>query len=114
MNRILIRRWGRVEIPVTWLVYEGAFPALRLFLVFLQENTLIVRSAGGEQVVDDTGQWVGGGGDDLRSTQPGTYPAVIAARMGAASSPCLGSYGFKCMLQRKRRTGVGALVSIVA
>ena len=39
--------------------------ALRLFFVFPDEHTLTVGLAGGQQVVDNTGQFVSRGGDGL-------------------------------------------------
>src|SRR5271154_4723622 len=64
--------------------------ALRLFLVFPDEHTLIVGLAGGQQVVDNTGQFVSRGGDGLGRSQSGAQTAIKVAQTGARAGQRLG------------------------
>jgi hypothetical protein len=52
-------------------------------LIFLRsEDALIVSSAGGDQVVDDAGQFVGRSRDGLRGAQASPQAAKIRSQIG--------------------------------
>ena len=81
---------------------QALFLPLCLFLVFPYEDGLIVVLSGGDQVIDDAGQFVGGGCDGLGSAEAGSHTAIEVAQMGFAARQRLG-----CNAQRMAGTAVG-------
>src|SRR6266700_3135821 len=80
MNRYSCCDGDELESESSGLFAETVVVSLGLFLVFDEEDTLIVRLSGGEQVIDDASQLVGGGGDSLRGAYAGRHGAVKVAQ----------------------------------
>lgn len=60
-----------------------------LLLLFSGEGGFVVVRAGGEQMVEDAGQFVSRGGDGLRASEACAHGSIKVAEMGSAAGQSL-------------------------
>ena len=72
-----------VEVPLLYIA--GA-------VLLVGEAGFIIRGAGGDHVVEDAGEFVGGGGDGLGCAELGAFAAEEVADGGAAAAGGVGGH----------------------
>ena len=82
MNNLLMGDGNELEAEGESLFAQALLVADGLLLFFLGEDTLIVSSAGADEVINDAGQFVGRSRDGLRSAQTSSHAAIICAQVG--------------------------------
>src|ERR1700730_2683304 len=85
MNNLLRRYGNELEAEGSGVPLQAVLKAQGLFLFFVAEYALVISGSRGYQVVDDAGQFVGGGGDGLRGSQTRTHATIKGSQIGVAS-----------------------------
>lgn len=73
------------EAESTGLFAEPCLETLVVLQIVLCADALIIGLSGGEQVVDDAGEFVGDGGNGLRSSQLGAHASIVLAERRVAT-----------------------------